>query len=184
MFWIIIIGIVYYVFTEGSATARAWVIFILFILALRAYLRIKANARELKVIQDYDGRLKEIVGPILGERMVGFCEGLSKEEKLEKLNSMVRKLKLLKREIQISTKEIKAQFTRRGSQAPGSGLSEGMQAGLFGWRVYHKVRADERQRERSRKSNALAPFEGTIAKIDSVLLQLDTAILEVEEESQ
>lgn len=183
MIWLIIVAIVWYVFTEGSTEAKGWMVLFLLLIALFACRRIKANADGLKVIQDYDRRLKKILGPILGEQMWSFCENLGKDDKLEKLNAMKRKLKLLKREVQVSSKEIKGEFTRRGSQAPGSSLGEGMQAGLFGWKIDHRVRARERQRERSRKFNALEPFEGIIAKIDSVLLQLDTAILEVEEET-
>lgn len=183
MIWLIIIAIVWYVFSEGSTEAKGWTVLFLLLMAFFACRRIKANADGLKVIQDYDRRLKKTLGPILGEQTVSFYENLSKDEKLEKLNAMARKLKLLKREVQMSSKEIRAEFTRRGSQAPGSSLGNGMLAGLFGWKIYHKVNANERQRERNRKLNALTPFEGIITKIDSALLKLDTAILKVEEET-
>jgi len=181
MGWLIIIAVVWYIFAEGSTEAKTWVIIIGSGLALLWYRGLQANVRAQKIIQDYDNRIRAITAPILGERMSEFCENPDKELKLEQVNSMTRKLKLLKREIQLASNEIKTEFSRRGNRAPGSAFGKGLYAGLFGWRISNSVRADSRQRERNRKSNALAPFEELIAKIDSVLLQLDTAILEIEE---
>ena len=143
--------------------------------------KLKASAEATKVIQDYNNRFDQIMSPLLGKQMTSFSEDSNNEEKLEMLSSMVKRLKLLKREIQMRSKEVGSAFARRTSQTPSSPFTDGVLAGLFGWRISQSVKSDGRQQERNRKYQAIAPFDQVISRIDEALLQIDTIILEIEE---
>lgn len=103
------------------------------------------------------------------------------EETLSTNRTMQRQLRLLKREVRMTCKQIKAVFAQRSSQGPGSAFIDGLKIGFFGRRTYYRARGREREHERQQKHDALAPYETVLRIIDNLLLQIDTAQLRIDE---
>lgn len=154
------------------------VIFVL-LLILKAFLPSPTDIRA----RPYIAKIEQIVGgPVTGGKMVHLHGKLSKgEEMLAKAAFMRRELQLLRREFVMRCNEIKARFRGRASQAPGSGFVEGIQAGMFGWRTFYRVRGRVRESERARRYTALAPLEKAISTIDALVLQIDAGSLNIEQ---
>src|ERR1043166_3794183 len=103
------------------------------------------------------------------------------EVTMAKLAVKRKQLRLLRREVCLQCDQINSRFATQSSQRPSSAVTDGMLAGMFGWRTYYRVRGRERESRSYRKRCALAPLENVIQRIDSLVLQLDARKLQLEQ---
>jgi hypothetical protein len=92
---------------------------------------------------------------------------------------MQKRLRLLKKDIGITTKSVRSEFTAKKADI-GKGLTAGLGAAIFGKKAVGKMNAVDRENLRRAQSKAVAPYEALSRTIDDIIIKLDGIKLEME----
>ncbi len=132
---------------------------------------------------DYQNRVAQILGGhfSFGKLSLSFTWDTPAEAKtqLNKIRLMQKELRLVKKDINTTMKAIRSAFVAKKAEV-GKGLSAGLMTGLFGKKTAGKANATEKENLRRRQVAEISPYEAVARTIDSALIQLDKAKLQIE----
>ena len=134
-------------------------------------------------LEQYQSQLEEILGTHIESGAIHlqfkWDTDLEAKQELASIRHMQKQLRLLKKDIGITTKSIRSEFTAKNADI-GTGLAAGLGAAIFGKKAVGKMNAVDRENLRRAQSKAVAPYEALSRTIDDIILKLDGIKLEME----
>ena len=132
---------------------------------------------------EYQRRTEEILGSKIssGALSLKFSWETPDEAKtlLKKILLMQKELRLVKKDISATTKEIRSTFTAKKAEV-GTGIGAGLMAGLLGKKTAGKSNAIDKENLRRQQVAQISPYEAIAGTIDNILIQHDKAKLQIE----
>lgn len=100
---------------------------------------------------------------------------------LKRLTQVQKELKLLKKEIGLTIKSLKAQYTDQKMQASKNTGGKELSKILFGRRLVSRFDADQKRDIQQSQHQQLAPYEDVSRIIDRTLLDIDALKIKIEQ---
>ena len=131
--------------------------------------------------KDYEKRVNDILGTNMRNGKLHLHWESVEEAKLRKAEvaQMQKEIRLVKKQLSAHMREINSAYTSERTKV-GKGFGAAFLGGLFGKKSVGKVNASQRDSLRLQQLEARRPYESMGRMIDSVLLQLDQAKLQID----
>jgi hypothetical protein len=134
--------------------------------------------------QDYQAQIKEILGVPSESGAINlqfkWDTPIEVRQERVRIQYMQKQLRLLKKDIAVTIKSIRSEFTAKKAGI-GKGVSAGLGAAIFGKKAVGKMNAIDRENWRQLESKAIAPYQTLSRTVDDILLKLDGVKMEMEQ---